>query len=94
MLPPPFPNLLSQARDEARRWQEVAPKAERYPEAGFDSLLRMLEEAKGARSVEQLEPHVRRISYFVIDQGPPSGGFMPSYQQLADAVNRWAARQS
>ncbi len=94
MLPHSFPDLLSRAQEEARRWQEVAPEPERYPEGKLDGLLRMLEEAKGAGSLEELEPHVHRISYFVVDQGPLSGAFMPSYSQLADAVGRWSARPS
>ena len=81
-----FTQFLRQSADEVREYQRNSPNAHTYGDNWLESLIRRLEHASTLNDGVALEREVDAIACSIIDSGPLTSEFVPSFEIVLGAL--------
>ena len=87
-----FSHLLRKAADEVRDYCRTSPDAASFGIEWLQSLAQRMEAASSFDSDAAIEREMDALAYSIIDSGPLTGQFAPSFNQALDALQRLRKR--
>jgi hypothetical protein len=83
-----FTQLLHKGAEEVRDFRRTAPDAQTFGDAWLESLARRMEFASSLEDEAVVEREVDAIGHSIVDSGPLTVGFAPSFHRVLDALQR------
>ncbi len=83
-----FTQLLQKAAEEGRNFNRTAPDAQTFGDAWLESLARRMEFAGSLDDEAAVEREIDALGHSIVDSGPLTVGFAPSFHQAWDALQR------
>lgn len=81
-------HLLTRCLGELREWRSAHPDAERYPDDFYGRVERSLRQLRRIHDAEDAARLVTELELRIRDEGPLSESFLPSLEELHEAVAR------
>ena len=88
-----FSKLLHNAAAEVRAFCSTSPEASQFGTDWLLSLAEQLEAASRLESDADVERRIDALLYMITDSGPLTAEFAPSFNQVADALQRRRKRE-
>jgi len=89
-----FTHLLRKGADEVRDYCRTSPDAQTFGSEWLQSLAQRMEAASSLEREADIEREMDALAYSIIDSGPLTGQFAPSFAQARDALQRLRKRGS
>lgn len=86
-------DLIDAALVELSEWRSHSRNAARFPDGLYAAIRTELEALRELPFGKELAVGARRLSRRVVDSGPLSGEFLPSFFRLWDGLGRLEARE-
>lgn len=83
-----FIPLIDKALEELEEWKTKGSDRSYFDERYLDYFRIELEKTKKCRSLSEMDLVVRTITHMIIDSGPMSENFMPSFQKILIAFQK------
>jgi hypothetical protein len=84
-------HLLTRCLGELREWRAHHPDAERHPDELYARIERTLRQLRRIRDEEDAARLVIELELLIRDEGPLSEAFLPSLEDLHEAVTHASA---
>jgi hypothetical protein len=81
-------HVLTRCLGELREWRAGHPDAERHPDEFYGRVERSLRQLRRIRDAEDAARLVTELELRIRDEGPLSESFLPSLEDLHEAVAR------
>jgi cell fate (sporulation/competence/biofilm development) regulator YmcA (YheA/YmcA/DUF963 family) len=82
-----FTQLLRKSVDEIKEYQRTSTNAALYGDNWFELLIQRIELASELND-QEVDKQLDAITYTLIDSGPLTENFTPSFEQIMDALQR------